>query len=354
MTSLVAKESSRDLDLTSSPESLSEGIDGDRPSSTRSGAPSWVVVAKVAISLTLIAALGLSVDSGRILDILMHAAPLPFLAAVLAFSVQCGLAGLRCRTVVGPSWRISIPDHVRFFWIGQFFNQLLPSTIGGDAMRAWLLSRHGPALPTAIKLTLVDRIAGVIALMLVMILLAGLPSASQPLIGEASHALGMIAVVGVCGLAATLAIVQQGFVARLVAGVRVLGPIIALLNELASLIRSPSRATLVLILALSVHACSIVAFWLAALSIGEPLGLLEAAVIVPPMLLIAMMPISVAGWGVREGVVLVGLRFQGVSAEASISIALLFGLALLIASLPGSLLWLARRPERRAPERWRM
>ena len=72
------------------------------------------------------------------------------------------------------------------------------------------------------------------------------------------------------------------------------------------------------------------------------------------MLLIAMMPISVAGWGVREGVVMIGLRIQGISPEASISIALLFGLALLIASLPGSLLWLTRRPERHTPNSWRL
>ena len=353
MTILVAKEQPQDLKLPGEEDRFA-GI-GDRDSSLpkRGKAASWAGMAKVLTSLALLVILGLSVDMGQILDILTHAAPLPFIAAILAFSIQCGIAALRCRAVIGPSWRIPVADHVRIFWIGQFFNQLLPSTIGGDAMRALLLSRLGPRLATAIKLTLVDRLTGVIALMLVMILLASLPKASMPLIGEASRALGGVAVIGVSGLVLALLITQQKPIARHLKNARLLKPLVALLDELALLIRSPSKAAQVFALALLVHGCSILAFWFAALSIGETLGLIEAAVIVPPMLLIAMMPISVAGWGVREGVVLVGLRIQGVSAEASISIALLFGLALLIASLPGSLLWLTRRSEQPAPKSWR-
>ena len=242
MTSVAAKEASPDLDLTDDPDRLAESIDRDLSPSARSGAASWVFIAKIAISLALIVLLGLSVDSGRILEILTATAPLPFMAAILAFSVQCGIAALRCRAVVGPTWRISIPDHIRFFWIGQFFNQLLPSTIGGDAIRAWLLSRRGPTLPTAIKLTLVDRLTGVIALMLAMIILASLPSASLPLIGEASQALGMIAVVGMGMLALTLVIIQQKTIARLLERARVLKPVLALFDELTNLLCSPSRA----------------------------------------------------------------------------------------------------------------
>ncbi|MGI9419539.1 MAG: lysylphosphatidylglycerol synthase transmembrane domain-containing protein, partial [Geminicoccaceae bacterium] len=332
MTSLVAKEASSAIALPRP---------HDEPAAHGGGHKRWIFLVKVSVSLALIGLLVSGVDIGRLVAILRNASPWPFMAAVLAFSIQCSVAGLRCRSVVGPRWPISVRDHVRFFWIGQFFNQLLPSTIGGDAIRAWLLSRRGPPLPTAIKLTVVDRLTGVIALMLVMLLLAGLSMASPSSQGNADRMLGLIASFCLFGLALALVLLRWKALIVRAARFAPIRPIIALLDEIAGLIGTPLRAIQVFGLALVVHLCSIAAFWLSARAIDAPLGLIEAALVVPPMLLIAMMPISVAGWGVREGVVLIGL--QGVSAETAISIALLFGLALLIASLPGSLLWLARR-----------
>ncbi len=299
----------------------------------------WPAIAKVCISAALIGLLVLKVDIKALIELLRHVSPWPFAAAILVFALQCGFAGLRCRTIVGPTWPASVADHLRFFWIGQFFNQLLPSTVGGDAIRAWLLAGRGPPLSAAIKLTLVDRLAGVIGLMLVMVMVANLPLAPSLAGGETTRALGAVALVCLLGLAAVLAVVW------LVPGLaafkryRLAKPAIALAEELVRLIRHPRAGVPVLILALAVHACSIGAFWLSAQAIGEPLRLLDAALVVPPMLLIAMVPVSVAGWGVREGVALFGLGILGVPAEIALSIAILFGLALLIASLPGGLLW---------------
>src|SRR3954471_1943921 len=52
----------------------------------------------------------------------------------------------------------------RFSLIGAFFNQTLPSTIGGDAVRLWLLSKTGAGWGAASYSILVDRAVGLIAL----------------------------------------------------------------------------------------------------------------------------------------------------------------------------------------------
>lgn len=335
MTSLAAKEPPTTIDLTHP----GQGLAG-------SGGKPWIFLVKIGVSLGLIGLLVFNVDTGLILGILRNITIWPLIAAVLVFSVQCGLAGMRCRVVVGKNWPVSISAHVRFFWIGQFFNQLLPSTIGGDVIRAWLLSRQGPPLPTAIKLTVIDRLIGVIALMLVMVFLASWPPALASLESDIGRMLGLMAAGCLAALLLVLILLRWKALSDFIGRFRLTRPVIALLDEFARLMSAPSRAAKAFGLALLVHVCSISAFWFSAKAIGEPLGITEAALIVPPMLLIAMMPISVAGWGVREGVVLIGLGFQGISAEAAISIALLFGLALLVASLPGSLLWMARRPSR--------
>ena len=62
--------------------------------------------------------------------------------------------------------------------------------------------------------------------------------------------------------------------------------------------------------------------------------------ILPPVTLIQLLPVSLAGWGVRELALVVVLSSFGVSAEIALTISLLFGLLLIVTGLPGGLIWL--------------
>lgn len=53
-------------------------------------------------------------------------------------------------------------------WIGLFFSQMLPSAVGGDAVRVWLAYRNGINGSGAVTSVLLDRIMGVIALLLLL------------------------------------------------------------------------------------------------------------------------------------------------------------------------------------------
>src|ERR1700757_2077051 len=59
-----------------------------------------------------------------------------------------------------------------------------------------------------------------------------------------------------------------------------------------------------------------------------------------PLMLIQLLPISLAGWGVREAVLVVALAPFGVPAEAALATSVLLGLCLIASSLPGGLIWL--------------
>lgn len=56
-----------------------------------------------------------------------------------------------------------------------------------------------------------------------------------------------------------------------------------------------------------------------------------------------MIPISIAGWGVREGAMVVGLGLVGVSSSTALSVSLLFGGVLVVVGLLGGLIWEGRR-----------
>ena len=76
---------------------------------------------------------------------------------------------------------------------------------------------------------------------------------------------------------------------------------------------------------------------------------IDAFAIVPLIAISAVIPITFAGWGVREGVVVVVLTAIGFQPEVALLLSVSFGTALLIASLPGALIYfslLGRKPTR--------
>jgi len=56
-----------------------------------------------------------------------------------------------------------------------------------------------------------------------------------------------------------------------------------------------------------------------------------------------VVPISIAGWGVREGIMVVGFGYLGVASEASLALSILYGLSILVVALPGGIIWMFKR-----------
>jgi hypothetical protein len=99
-------------------------------------------------------------------------------------------------------------------------------------------------------------------------------------------------------------------------------------------------------IALGVHGLAILAIWLLGLAAGLPLTPASAAILFTVMLGVALIPVSISGWGVRELAVTALLGQHGIPLEQSLLFSLSFGLAILIAALPGALVWATYSPGR--------
>jgi uncharacterized membrane protein YbhN (UPF0104 family) len=75
-------------------------------------------------------------------------------------------------------------------------------------------------------------------------------------------------------------------------------------------------------------------------ALGAPVSALDCLVLVPFPLLLSLLPISVGGWGVREGAMVVAFALVGVSTETTLAVSVLFGLILLVWSIPGGFILL--------------
>jgi uncharacterized membrane protein YbhN (UPF0104 family) len=100
---------------------------------------------------------------------------------------------------------------------------------------------------------------------------------------------------------------------------------------------------LALALSLIIHLSTVVVVVLLARGLGVGLSPLAAFVIVPVAILAAALPISLNGWGVREGVMVAGLALFGISSGDALLISVLLGFGVILSVLPGSLTWLALR-----------
>ena len=76
-----------------------------------------------------------------------------------------------------------------------------------------------------------------------------------------------------------------------------------------------------------------------ALALGIEVTAVDCIALFPPVLLVTALPISIAGWGVREGAMMVAFGFIGVAPESALVLSVLFGLVVIVASLPGGLIW---------------
>lgn len=76
-------------------------------------------------------------------------------------------------------------------------------------------------------------------------------------------------------------------------------------------------------------------FYIIALGLDAPIGLLECLFVVPVFTVLASLPISYAGWGVRELSCVALLQFFGVPTETAVMVSIFYGLTVLASCLPG-------------------
>jgi glycosyltransferase 2 family protein len=296
--------------------------------------------ARIAISVGLMAVVALSIDWDLLTERLAGAAwgwfvlsTALILAAFVVGAVRWHL--LLQRSAVPASWR----ESGRAYAIGAFANNLLPSGFGGDAVRAWLVARSGPPLARALTSVITDR--SLAFLCLIPVAWLGVAAAPGEIPGGLVGLLAAATAAAGLGGAAALAVLRRRGLGRLLP--ELLRP---WATEVAGTLRSYGRdrvlITRVVGLGFVFQAMMVTAFWLLSVSLGLGLDLPLFAVILPLVLLPMVVPISIAGFGVREGAFVALLAEVGVPASDAVLLSLFTVAAVAVASLPGGLAMLVR------------
>jgi uncharacterized membrane protein YbhN (UPF0104 family) len=226
---------------------------------------------------------------------------------------------------------------IRFNLIGTFFNQTLPSSIGGDAVRLWLVARDGAGWRAATYSIFVDRAIGLIALAIIIV--ASLPW-SYELIGDPKGR-AALALVDFAALAAGLGFLVLGALPwpwlKRWWGTHHLHACAVIADRV---LFSRDRGPKVAILSQLVHVLTVTIAWCVVQSIAAPVSFGQTFQLIPPVMLITMLPISIAGWGVREATMGLAFGYAGLMTNEGVNVSLLFGAVSFLVGAFGGLVWI--------------
>ena len=190
------------------------------------------------------------------------------LAAALAAQVASVLVNaVRWQVVLaaeGPSPKLG--SLTKLLFVGLFFNQVLPTGVGGDAARAWRCHRLGVPLGAAVRSVLIDRIGGYVVM--VAIYVASLPALLK-VMPEPGVRASILAVLGVA-LSGLLALLLIDFLPARLMRLPGIAAIADLSRATRRLITDPRRCVAMLGLSILTVGLAIFAFKLVGDSLNIP------------------------------------------------------------------------------------
>jgi uncharacterized protein (TIRG00374 family) len=305
----------------------------------------WRIV-KVGIGVGLLAWLLAGVDFGELAEVARQGDP-----GLLAL----GLSMMVLSLPVFQAWRLHVlidtytqswATTLRVFFVGAFFNNVLPSNVGGDAVRLVYLQRlRGGNWGAPLALLMLHRLSGIGVILVVAVAYLALAGdrAIEALGGISvdSHALwivaGTVVIAGLLGIAALF--LPGALRAKVVRRVQKFsGDFVAGWREVSG----PALIWLIILTA-GFHATRLLGFLYVVRYMGQDVGVGELIIVMAVTAVLALVPVTVGALGVMEGSITLMLVAYGVSHPAAVAVALANRMVLLLSALIGGFVYVTER-----------
>lgn len=225
----------------------------------------------------------------------------------------------------------------KWYMIAAFFNQFLPSMIGGDGYRIYKTLGNGKHRACAVLPVFIERATGLSSLLVMGTIGAGLDYAASgntlsywSLVVGCAWAVGMV-VGGVCWFG--------GWFNKLAELKFCPSPIRSLIKHGDDYNRQPWAVIWSILLSFAFHAQRIVIFWLLVWGLGVEVTFNQIAVVAAATMVIGMLPISLGGWGLVDGSFMVLMGFYGVSPEAGLTATLMSRVTVVWVAIIGGVMY---------------
>ena len=292
---------------------------------------------RLIVTAAILLALWQITDGQEVLALLSGVDLRWLLAAFVTVHLQIILSALRWRLTAGRLEQdLSNGEAIGEYYLSQLINFTVPGGILGDAGRA-VRQRHRAGLARAAQAVVIERMAGQIALFAVMI------------VGFVAVVLspGGLFLPGWVGQLVLWMVGVVGAVAIAILGLRLVPGVVSRVSDgFVQAVRRALFARDVWVrqagLSLLIVACNLTSLAFCAAATGTVLPIAAVVTVLPLVLMAMLIPLSVGGWGLREGAAAAIWPVLGARAEAGIAASVVFGIVILVATLPGLWVLLSR------------
>ncbi|MGZ8547649.1 MAG: lysylphosphatidylglycerol synthase transmembrane domain-containing protein [Sulfuricurvum sp.] len=222
----------------------------------------------------------------------------------------------------------------KLYFKGFFFSQALPGSVGGDAIRLLALRDQGYTIGDSLYGIFIDRVVGLTGLLLIS--LFALLLAPAFLTSAIVNTVLFISLGGLAGFLLLLILHKIINLNRF--------PALRILDELSKrffkVYETRQKASFQIFLSIAIHLFSILCVYTISVAAHLEIGLGAFLCLMPLVILLTILPVSFAGWGVREGAMVGLFSMSGASKESIMAVSIAYGVILIVSSLPGFTTWI--------------
>jgi hypothetical protein len=303
---------------------------------------SWRYLLNISVSIALIALIiyltGVDRITGQLAGLMLPV----FVLAVALEQLGVALSARKWQLLLGAK-----DEHVpflqawKYYYIGTFFNAFLPTSVGGDAVKAHVFSRQLSRREESYASVVMDRLTGLVAVVAI-----GSPAllAGWPLIDPTARLLALPILILPLVLLVVLfftdwvdRLLRLRFLQRFERVQRFVGDVYRALRAY----RSRRRVLLpVMAISLAYHLLLIMVNVTLAWALGLSIAVSYFFVFIPVAEILVFLPVTVQGFGVREGTYVTLFSSVGVAGAAAFSLGFSDQLVKLVGNLVGGLVYL--------------
>jgi glycosyltransferase 2 family protein len=126
-----------------------------------------IVVLKLSVSLGIIAYILQGIEYDSLMELCRTISPFMVFLVIALSIVRNVIGAIRFKKLSDTVAVIPLHTIIRHYFIASFYNNLLPSVIGGDAARIYMSSKEGLPVAKAVTLITIERLLGLYALILI-------------------------------------------------------------------------------------------------------------------------------------------------------------------------------------------
>ena len=261
-------------------------------------------------------------------------------ASVLIDRTLMALRWIDLLVALTPGSRPRFARVLRIFFVSSFVSNFVPG-VAADMYRAYALARHDVRLAESTASVLMDRVLGVLSMVIVgavALLVAPVPGVGRGVVASLAAAFAACAAAGLVVFSDRAAAAVLGLAGAVPASA-VRRAASSLTDAVRRYARHRTALARVLLMSIAVQAIRIVQAWCLGVALGIDVPLSTYFAVMPVILLIMQVPITINGLGTTQVAFVTLFAASGVGAAPATALSVLFLVLGVIGSLPGGVLY---------------